>query len=115
MNTLEDVRQRAAKFANDRDWQQFQSPKNLSMALSVEVSELLEHFQWLTQTESKNLNEETLAAVKDEIADVQLYLVRLADELGIDIIQAVADKADKNEQKYPLEKVKGSAKKYTAY
>lgn len=115
MKTLEDVRQRAAKFTNDRDWQQFQSPKNLSMALSVEVSELLEHFQWLTQTESKNLNEETLAAVKDEIADVQLYLVRLADELNIDIIQAVADKADKNELKYPLEKVKGSAKKYTAY
>jgi NTP pyrophosphatase (non-canonical NTP hydrolase) len=115
MKTLEDIRQRAAKFADDRDWQQFQSPKNLAMALSVEVAELLEHFQWLTEAQSKSLEPETLAEVADEIADVQLYLVRLADELNIDIAQSVANKADKNELKYPVDKVKGSAKKYTRY
>lgn len=115
MKTLEDIRQRAAKFADDRDWQQFQSPKNLAMALSVEVAELLEHFQWLTEAQSKNLKPEMLAEVADEIADVQLYLVRLADELNIDIVRSVANKADKNELKYPVDKVKGSAKKYTHY
>lgn len=115
MKTLEDIRQRAAKFADDRDWQPFQSPKNLAMALSVEVAELLEHFQWLTEAQSKNLEPEMLAEVADEIADVQLYLVRLADELNIDIVQSVANKADKNELKYPVDKVKGSAKKYTRY
>lgn len=115
MKTLEDIRQRAAKFADDRDWQQFQSPKNLAMALSIEVAELLEHFQWLTEAQSKSLEPETLAEVADEIADVQLYLVHLADELNIDIVQSVANKADKNELKYPVDKVKGSAKKYTRY
>ena len=115
MKTLEDIRQRAAKFADDRDWQQFQSPKNFAMALSIEVAELLEHFQWLTEAQSKSLEPETLAEVADEIADVQLYLVRLADELNIDIVQSVANKADKNELKYPVDKVKGSAKKYTRY
>lgn len=115
MKTLDDIRHRAAEFARERDWQQFQSPKNLAMALSVEAAELLEHFQWLTQEQSLALDESTKAAVADEIADVQLYLVRLADELGIDIISAVAVKADKNELKYPADKVRGSAKKYTHY
>ena len=115
MKTLDDIRDRAAAFARDRDWQQFQSPKNLAMALSVEVAELLEHFQWLTQEESRALDEQSKAAVADEIADVQLYLVRLADELGIDIISAVSLKAEKNEEKYPADQVRGSAKKYTTY
>lgn len=115
MQTLEDIRQRAARFADERDWQQFQSPKNLAMALSVEAAELLEHFQWLSESESRALDDGALQKVGEEIADVQLYLVRLADELGIDILQVVARKAEINEQKYPADQVRGSAKKYNAY
>ena len=115
MKTLEDIRLRSAKFANDREWQPFQSPKNLAMALSVEVAELLEHFQWLTESESRSLDNRVAEQVADEIADVQLYLVRLADELNIDIVEAVVNKVEKNEKKYPVERVKASAKKYREY
>lgn len=103
------------KFAADRDWDQFHSPKNLTMALSVEVAELMEHFQWLTEQQSVALDAKTKAAIIDEIADIQVYLVRLADKLGVDILQAVEQKMQKNEAKYPVDKVKGSAKKYTEY
>ncbi|NNM12456.1 MAG: nucleotide pyrophosphohydrolase, partial [Pseudomonadales bacterium] len=81
----------------------------------VEVSELLEHFQWLSEAQSRELDAEQLQAVADEIVDVQLYLVRLADELGVDILQAVARKVVLNEAKYPAEQVRGSAKKYDRY
>ena len=103
------------QFAAERDWDQFHSPKNLSMALAVEASELMEHFQWLTEDESSALDEETFKLVRDEIADVQVYLIRIADKLEIDLVDAVDQKMIKNKQKYPVEKVKGSAKKYTAY
>lgn len=102
MKTLEDVRIKAAEFVAKRNWQAFQTPKNLCMALSVEVAELVEHFQWLTEAESKQLDATATQAVTDEIADVQLYLVRIADELGINILDAVAQKTKKNEQKYPV-------------
>lgn len=115
MESLEDLKQQLRTFAGDRDWDQFHSPKNIAMALSVEVSELLEHFQWLTEEESKNLDASALAEVADEIADVQNYLVRLADKLGIDILDAAAIKFVKNEAKYPADLVRGSTKKYTEY
>jgi len=115
MNELDDITQRLRQFAKDRDWDQFHSPKNLTMALSVEVAELAEHFQWLTEEQSKNLDDKTLAEVSDEIADVQAYLIRLADKLGVDILKAVDAKIEKNEEKYPADKVRGSAKKYTEY
>ena len=79
MNELDVITQRLRKFAKDRDWDQFHSPKNLTMALSVEVAELAEHFQWLTEDQSKTLDDKTMAEVTDEIADVQAYLIRLAD------------------------------------
>jgi NTP pyrophosphatase (non-canonical NTP hydrolase) len=85
------------------------------MALSVEAAELLEHFQWLTDDDSRELPQPTLSAVAEEIADVQIYLVRLADKLGIDILQATEAKIRINENKYPVGKVKGSSKKYTSY
>ena len=85
------------------------------MALSVEVAEIVEHFQWLTDEESQKLNGESLADVADEIADVQIYLVRLADKLGVDILESVGKKMEKNELKYPVEKVKGSAVKYSRF
>lgn len=115
MKDLETVRQRMREFADARDWDQFHSPKNLSMALSVEVSELVECFQWLTEEQSHSLSVEQLAAVTDEIADIQLYLVRLADKLDVDIGAAAEQKIEKNEAKYPVEKVKGSSKKYNEY
>lgn len=115
MKDLSEIQQALREFAAERDWDQFHSPKNLAMALSVEASELLEHFQWLTETQSAKLDEETRSQVRDEIADVQVYLVRLADKLNINILEAVVQKMEKNEQKYPAEKVRGSSKKYTAY
>ena len=115
MQDLDIIQQRMREFAKARDWDQFHSPKNLSMALSVEASELLECFQWLTEEESSSLNEDQLAAVIDEVADVQLYLVRLADKVGINIQDAVEQKMKKNEMKYPADKVRGSAKKYNKY
>jgi NTP pyrophosphatase (non-canonical NTP hydrolase) len=102
-------------FAQERDWEQFHSPKNLSMALIAEAGELVECFQWLTDGQSRNLSREQLEAVADEIADIQLYLLRLADVLNVDIASAVDQKIKKNEEKYPANLVKGSAKKYTKY
>lgn len=115
MKNLEAIRIRLREFSDARDWDQFHSPKNLSMALSVEVSELVESFQWLTEEQSLTLTAEQQAAVIDEIADVQMYLILLADKLGVDIQTAVEQKLKKNEQKYPIEKVKGNSKKYDQY
>jgi len=100
-------------FAKERDWEQFHSPKNLAMALSVEVSEIVEIFQWLTQDESRNLSFEKLEKVKEEISDVMIFLTNLADKLGIDLLAAAKEKIEVNERKYPVDKAKGSAKKYT--
>ncbi|HSI45459.1 MAG TPA: nucleotide pyrophosphohydrolase [Methylophilus sp.] len=115
MKNIEAIRIRLREFSDARDWDQFHSPKNLSMALSVEVSELVECFQWLTEEQSCSLTAEQQAAVIDEIADVQMYLILLADKLGIDIYTAVEQKFKKNEEKYPIEKVKGNSKKYDQY
>ena len=100
-------------FAHKRDWDQFHSPKNLDMALSVEVAEVLEHFQWLTLQESNSLPVDKIERIKEEIGDVMIYLIRLADRLGIDPVQAAEDKIRTNEKKYPVEKAKGNAVKYT--
>jgi dCTP diphosphatase len=102
-------------FAEERDWGQFHSPKNLSMALIVESAELLEQFQWLTEEQSSALDQKQLDRVEEEIADVFLYLLRLADVLGLDMISAAEKKLIKNAKKYPVEKVKGSSKKYDEY
>jgi len=112
---LDDLRDRLRAFAAARDWDQFHSPKNLAMALIAEAAELVEHFQWLTEAESGALPPEKLAEVADELADVQLYLVRIADRLGVDLLAAASAKMDRNEAKYPAQRVKGSARKYTEY
>lgn len=103
------------QFATERDWDQFHSPKNLAMALTVEAAELQECFQWLTEAQSKELGEQQLAAVRDEIADVQLYLIRLAGKLNVDIPEACWLKLDKNAKKYPVEQSRGNPKKYNYY
>ncbi|KEA61840.1 hypothetical protein ADIMK_3987 [Marinobacterium lacunae] len=112
---FEELNYSLQQFATERDWDQFHSPKNLAMALTVEAAELQECFQWKTETESAELNEKELSAVRDEIADVQLYLIRLAGKLNIDIEKACRDKMVKNAEKYPAHKVKGSSRKYTHY
>lgn len=103
------------QFSIERDWDQFHSPKNLSMALMVEAGELQECFQWLTEEQSRQLDKAQIAAVSDEIADVQLYLVRLASKLGVNIEAVCWEKMKKNAKKYPADQVRGSAKKYTYY
>ena len=113
MSELEKIKLRLRQFAEERDWEQFHSPKNLSMALSAEVAEIVEHFQWLTEEQSKSLPEEKLEEVETELADTLIYLVRLADKLDIDLLAAAKSKIEVNEQKYPVDKAKGSAKKYT--
>src|ERR671911_3101660 len=100
---LEDLRSAIRAFIQERDWEQFHSPKNLAMALSVEVAEIVEHFQWLTQEESRNLPPEKLAEVREEIGDVMIYLTELAEKLGLDPIEAAKNKVAINGQKYPAE------------
>jgi len=103
------------EFARERDWEQFHSPKNLAMALAVEAAELLEIFQWLDEAASGSLPDADLDRAAQEIADVQIYLARIADVLGIDIAAAVAAKLEINRRKYPADRVRGSASKYTRY
>ena len=110
---IEKHKLRLRQFAEERDWDQFHSPKNLSMALSAEVAEIVEHFQWLTEEQSKQLSNEKLGEVETELADTLIYLIRLADKLDVDLLQAALSKIDVNEQKYPVDKAKGNAKKYT--
>ena len=112
METLEDVRRSLAAFVAEREWDQFHTPKNIAMALSVEASELLECFQWLTPEQSCAPDPEQLSAMRDEIADVQLYLVRITELLGVDILAACADKMEKNAAKYPVALARGRADKY---
>jgi len=110
---FESLRQRLAEFAAERDWDQFHSPKNLAMALAAEVGELLEHLQWLSEAQSKALTEERRAEISLELADIQLYLVRLADKLGVDLVAAAHRKIGINARKYPVDKARGHARKYT--
>jgi len=112
---LQAIQEQIRGFANDRDWDQFHSPKNLSMALSVEAAELLEHFQWLTEAQSSNLDSDQLAKVRLELADIFIYLLRLADKLDVDLLDAAGDKLALNEKKYPAARVRGDARKYTDY
>jgi len=112
LNTL---KLRLREFADTRDWNQFHSPKNLSMALSVEAAEITEHFQWLTEEQSKSLPQDKLDEVATELADTLLYLIRLADKLDIDLLSAAQNKIALNERKYPVDKARGNAKKYTEF
>ncbi len=114
-DSLEQLRQRLAEFAAVRDWDQFHSPKNLAMALVGEAGELVEHFQWLTEVQSRQLDPQTLQAVGHELADILIYLIRLADRLGVELIPAAWDKIAINESRYPVEKVRGSARRAEEY
>jgi len=114
-DSLEQLRRKLAEFASRRAWEPFHSPKNLSMALIAEAAELVEHFQWLSDEQSRELPAGTLAEVRLELADILIYLVRTADQLGVDLVAAAADKIALNEQRYPEEKVRGKAKRACEY
>ena len=112
---LDDLQQRLLTFAKERDWEQFHAPKNLAMALAVEAAELMEHFQWLSEAQSESLSEAKRKEVGYELADVFIFTLRLAERLGVDLPHLVEEKIQINAKKYPAEKVRGSAKKYTEY
>lgn len=111
-DSLLQLRDALRAFAAERDWDQFHSPRNLATALSVEAAELLEPFQWLTDEQSRRLPPDARAAVEQELADVLLYLVRLADKLDVDLAAAARAKIARNAEKYPVEKSRGSSRKY---
>jgi len=115
MRDLEELKARVRDFVDERDWDRFHSPKNLAMALSVEASELVELFQWLTEAESGELDAERRLRVADELADVLWFLVRLSDRLGIDLLEAAERKLATNAVKYPADRVRGNARKYDEY
>ncbi len=112
---MEGLRNAIRRFIGERNWEPFHSPKNLAMALSVEVSEIVEQFQWLTQEQSRNLPPEKVREVAQEIGDVMIYLIELSDRLGVDPIVAATEKVGTNSSKCPADLVKGTAAKYTEY
>jgi NTP pyrophosphatase (non-canonical NTP hydrolase) len=110
---MEELKTLIKQFIKARDWEQFHAPKNLALALSVEAAEIVEIFQW--KKEDQALNPEEIESLRQEIGDVLVYMLELADKYKIDIIQAAKDKMDLNEKRYPVEKVRGKAEKYTTY
>ena len=114
-DSLEQLRQQLAAFAAARDWDQFHSPKNLSMALIAEAAELVEHFQWLSESQSRQLSADKQQAVALELADILIYLIRIADKLDVDLIAAAREKISHNERRYPVDRVRGDARRASEY
>lgn len=114
-DSLDCLRDALRAFARDRDWDQFHSPKNFAMALAGEVGEVCEHFQWLDEEQSRNLDDATRDEVALELADVLIYLVRLADKLDVDLVAAAHRKMEINAERYPAEQVRGSSRKYDRF
>lgn len=112
---LDNLSKRLAEFAQARDWEQFHSPKNLSMALIAEAAELVEHFQWLTEEQSYQLDDKKREEVALELADILIYTLRCAERLNIDVLDAARRKTEINEQRYPAEKVRGDARRASEY
>lgn len=113
--TLQELKQLMANFVRERDWEQFHTPKNLSMSIAIEAAELMEHFQWLTAEQSRNLDPEALAEIGEELADIVIYSLSMANALKLDLADTVQAKMEKNIRKYPSERVRGKAHKYTYY
>ena len=114
-DSLDDLNARLLAFARERDWEQFHSPKNLSMALAGEAGELLEHFQWLSEAQSAAITGDKKEAVALELADILIYLVRLSERLDIDLIDAAYRKLAINQSRYPSERVRGDARRADEY
>ena len=113
MSEVKKIIEKIKNFRDERDWMQFHDPKNMAVSIILEASELLEHFQWKTKAEVAEYISQHQNEVQDEIADIALYLFELADNLGVNLISAMEKKLSKNAEKYPVEKAKGNAKKYT--
>jgi NTP pyrophosphatase (non-canonical NTP hydrolase) len=114
-DSLDNLNQRLIAFAQERDWEQFHSPKNLSMALIAETAELVEHFQWLSEEESYRLDAAKREAVAMEMADILIFLLRCAERLDIDLVESAWKKIDINESRYPAERVRGDARRASEY
>lgn len=114
-NEFEELRKLIQKFAVERDWDKFHTPKNLAVSLCVEAAELLEPFQWLNTGAEEEINDAKRDQIRHEMADVLIYLIRLADRLVVDLPAAVREKIALNQEKYPVEKVRGDARKYNEY
>lgn len=113
--TLQDLKQKMADFVRERDWEQFHTPKNIAMSIAIEAAELMEHFQWLTVEQSKQLDPDHLSDIGEELADIVIYSLSMANFLKLDLAQTVMAKMEKNIRKYPAEKVQGKSHKYTYY
>lgn len=113
MSEIRQITEKIKKFRDERDWMQFHDPKNMAVSVILEASELLEHFQWKTIEEVEEYAKKNHSDLKDEIADIALYLFELADNLGINLVEAMEQKLKKNEMKYPVEKAKGKHTKYS--
>lgn len=113
--TLQQLKDRMDRFVKERDWEQFHSPKNLSMSIAIEAAELMEHFQWLTVEQSKQLEAAEKSEIGEELADIVIYSLSLSNVLGLDLSQTIVDKMEKNIRKYPRDRVRGKSHKYTYY
>ena len=113
--TLEDLKERVATFVRERDWEQFHAPKNLSMSIAIEAAELMEHFQWLSVEQSQQLDRSALSEIGEELADIVIYCLSLANTLKLDLTETVLAKLAKNIRKYPKEQVQGKSHKYSYY
>ena len=112
MDHIDGISASLRQFVEERDWEQFHTPKNLAMALTVEAAELQEIFQWLSEADSRNLPADARGAVADELADVFIYTLRMSQVLKIDLLEAATAKLAKNREKYPVDKARGSMRKY---
>ncbi len=112
MSDIKGIIDKIKKFRDDRDWMQFHDPKNMAVSITIEAAELLEHFQWKTKDEVQAYIKDNKEEISDEIADIAMYLFELADNLGLDLIEAMGKKLKKNEAKYPIEKAKSKHTKY---
>jgi len=112
MDEIRQITKKIKKFRDERDWMQFHDPKNMAVSIILEASELLEHFQWKTTVEVEKYARQNRLDIQDEISDIALYLFELADNLGINLVEAMEQKLKKNEMKYPVEKAKGKHTKY---
>ncbi len=113
LDRIAELKEKIRKFRDDRNWAQFHNPKDMAISISIEAAELLEHFQWKDKLEVDKKVKEDKNKIEEEMADIYIYLLEMSDNLGIDLIEAAKKKMAKNEIKYPVEKAKGNAKKYT--
>lgn len=113
MDDVSNLKSKLNKFVSERDWKKYHNPKDLAISISIEAAELLEHFQWRDSVSVDEKVRANLEDIKDEMADIYIYLLEMSDVLGVDLIEAANKKLDKNAKKYPVEKAKGNAKKYT--